>query len=92
MGDMIQEVLSELPHLAHPVSQVHLEPGRLDFVPKNAKTDRAIVVEPSLNTMCQAGIGDFLADRLRSVGVDIRRQEPNQALAKVGSLSGAALN
>ncbi|UUW21366.1 MAG: RNA replicase beta chain [Sanya fiers-like virus 36] len=89
IGEHLQELLAELPHLADPVAQVTLEPGRLDFVPKNAKTDRAIVVEPHLNTLVQAGIGDYMAERLRSVGVDIRRQEPNQALAREGSLSGA---
>jgi len=66
--------------------EIHL--GKLEFVPKNARTDRAIVVEPSLNSMFQAGIGGFIADRLRRVGVDIRDQTLNQRLACEGSRSG----
>lgn len=67
---------------------VELHPGIVNFVPKNAKTDRAIVVEPSLNTFFQIGIGQFIADRLRLIGVDIRDQTRNQDLAKDASIDG----
>jgi hypothetical protein len=63
--------------------------GVLNFVPKTAKTDRAIVVEPMLNTMFQLGIGDYIARRLRPYGVDIRDQTKNQNFACLGSLTGA---
>ena len=63
--------------------------GRLDFVAKSAKTDRAIVVEPLLNTFFQAGIGRYIADQLRKHGQDIRDQKRNARLAKEGSLTGA---
>jgi len=63
--------------------------GRLCFVPKNAKTDRAIVVEPLLNQMYQLGLGDHIAYRLRKFGVDIRDQSRNQNYARIGSISGA---
>ncbi|DAD50821.1 RNA-directed RNA polymerase [ssRNA phage SRR5466725_14] len=68
--------------------ELEIHSGKLEFVPKNAKTDRAIVVEPSLNSMFQAGIGGYIADRLRRVGVDIRDQSLNQRLAQEGSRSG----
>lgn len=67
---------------------VEIHPGKLSLVPKNAKTDRAIVVEPSLNTMFQAGIGDYIAKGLKRFGVDIRDQSRNQRLAMEGSLTG----
>jgi len=73
----------------NPLVQVHVEPGKLGFVPKNAKTDRSIVTEPSLNGMVQLGIGGFIADRLRAFGVDLRDQTRNQRLALEGSLTGA---
>ena len=63
--------------------------SRLDFVPKTAKTDRAIAVEPMLNSMFQLGIGSYMADRLRRFGVDIRDQTRNQTLACQGSITGA---
>lgn len=67
--------------------EIHL--GTVAFVPKTAKTDRAIVVEPMLNSMFQLAVGDVIATRLRLFGVDIRRQEPNQVHAKTGSITGA---
>jgi len=68
---------------------VEIHSGVLNFVPKTAKTDRAIVVEPMLNTMFQLGIGDYIARRLRPYGVDIRDQTKNQSFACLGSLTGA---
>ncbi|DAD50912.1 RNA-directed RNA polymerase [ssRNA phage SRR5467091_6] len=63
--------------------------GRLSFVPKSAKTHRGIVVEPWLNSICQLGIGDVIAKRLRLIGIDIRDQTRNQQLAREGSVTGA---
>ncbi len=67
---------------------VELHNGRLSFVPKNAKTYRSIVVEPILNTMCQQGVGRYIANRLSAFGIDIRDQTKNQSLARTGSLTG----
>lgn len=65
-------------------------PGKLDFVPKNAKTDRAIVVEPVLNGFYQLGIGDHMVRRLAASGLDLKVQEGiNKRLARFGSLTGA---
>lgn len=66
---------------------VEIHQGKLAFVPKNAKTYRAVVVEPELNSMYQCGIGDYMAKRLRFCGVDISDQRPNQRFAERGSLS-----
>jgi len=67
---------------------LEVHPCKLSFVPKSAKTDRAIAVEPMLNTMCQLGIGDYIASRLRREGIDIKDQSRNQNAARLGSLTG----
>lgn len=65
-----------------------LTPGRLEFVPKNARTYRAIVVEPMLNGLLQAGIGDYMSKRLKRAGLDISDQSKNKNLARQASLTG----
>lgn len=60
------------------------------FVPKNAKTDRAIAVEPSINCYLQRGVGVLLRRALRRLGVDlIHGQDRNAAFAKRGSIDGS---
>jgi hypothetical protein len=71
------------------VSNVVIHDGRLAFVPKNAKTFRSVAVEPMLNTFVQLGIGEYMADRLRRVGINIADQTRNQDLARIGSITGA---
>jgi hypothetical protein len=68
---------------------VSVSTGRVEFVPKNAKTLRTIGKEPTLNGMVQLGVGAVIAERLRRAGVDIRDQTLNQRLAQEGSKSGA---
>lgn len=63
--------------------------SRVTFVPKNAKTHRAICVEPHLNVFLQAGIGRLLRQRLLSAGLDLSDQTLNQRLAERGSLDGS---
>ncbi len=62
---------------------------KVSLVPKSAKTDRVIATEPMLNGMYQLGIGDYMARRLRSAGIDISDQTKNQRLAREGSITGA---
>lgn len=57
-------------------------------VPKNAKTDRVIAIEPGLNIWFQLGVGSMIRRRLRRYGIDLNSQEHNQRLAKLGSLTG----
>jgi hypothetical protein len=68
---------------------IEVSPGRLTFVPKNAKTHRSISVEPILNSLAQKGIGKFLRSRLAFVGVDLKHgQQRNRDWARVASLDG----
>lgn len=92
-------ILEEMPHLSelHSSSSddavwnvnivIHDEIVR--FVPKTAKTDRSISVNPSLNTMVQLALGDIMATRLAAVGVDLQDQSLNQRLAEKGSIDGS---
>jgi len=58
------------------------------FVPKNAKTDRPIAVEPHLNALLQKGIGSQLRSSLRKLGINLNSQKRNQDLARIGSKFG----
>lgn len=66
-----------------------IQSEKVEFVPKSAKTDRKITKAPTLDTYVQLGLGDYMADRLRASGVDLRNQALNQELARIGSISGA---
>jgi len=61
-----------------------VEGGRLAVVPKNAKTDRTILVEPTGNLFLQFGVGSFIRARLRTVGIDLNSQDLNRGLAGQG--------
>lgn len=63
--------------------------GKLTFVPKSCLIDRAICVEPILNSFLQKGIGGYIRDRLLEHGLDLSFQEPNQRLALQGSIDGS---
>lgn len=67
---------------------VNVTPGRVGFVPKNAKTDRSVVVEGSLNVIVQGAIGRYMTARLGRYGIDLKDQSINQKLAAIGSLTG----
>jgi len=60
--------------------------GSVRFVPKNAKTDRSIIIPVHLNSYCQKALGRMLRRRLKHVGVDLDDQSRNQQLAYRGSL------
>jgi len=57
-------------------------------VPKNAKVDRIIAIEPGVNLWFQKAIGSMLRSRLSRVGVDLNQQTRNQQLAKSASKTG----
>jgi hypothetical protein len=58
--------------------------SKLAVVPKNAKKDRVICIEPSLNIFMQLGIGEVMRRRLkRQTGIDLNSQERNRLLAKL---------
>lgn len=58
-------------------------------VPKNAKTDRTIAVEPGLNIWIQLGIGKLIRRRLRRSGFNLDSDLKNQRQAFLGSMTGA---
>jgi hypothetical protein len=76
----------------------NIETGQLDitvsrgnsvtFVPKSAKTDRPIAVEPRWNMFFQKGVGRYIRNRLKHFGVNLDFQGLNQALAIYSSRSG----
>lgn len=65
-----------------------VEGNRITTVPKNAKTDRVIAIEPLMNMFVQKGIGAVIRRRLKRVGIDLNNQEQNQLLAREGSELG----
>jgi hypothetical protein len=70
------------------LSQREVVPGsKLSFVPKNAKTDRPICVEPLINGYYQSGIGDAIRARLVKAGCNMRDQTKNQRLSQLGSIT-----
>lgn len=99
MASTVCSVLAELPEYCklHRFSEdesfwrvdVAIEPGELMFVPKNAKTDRSIIVEPSLNSLVQKGFGTYLKRRLFYAGVNLYDQALNQRRAQKGSIDGS---
>lgn len=58
-------------------------------VPKNAKTDRVIAIEPCMNIYLQKGLGSVIRRRLKRVGVNLDDQSHNQNLACEGSRDGS---
>lgn len=55
--------------------------SELTFVPKDAKTERPICIEPLLNGLYQKGVGSYIRKRLRSQGVNLNDQSINQKMA-----------
>lgn len=64
--------------------------SELTVVPKNAKTDRPICIEPLLNGFVQAGLGSAIRDRLGRWGVNLSDQGVNQRLAAVAHVNRLA--
>lgn len=96
MVPVLKDALASLPHLVggdsdfdDVLATVLIHTGELAFVRKNYKTDRIVDPPPWLNGIYQVGLGDYIAEKLRSVGIDTRDQTRNQRLAFLGSLTGA---
>lgn len=64
--------------------------SRFLTVDKNAKTDRCISAEPTLNMFLQKGVGNYIRERLKHFGVDLDSQSRNQELALVAFNRGFA--
>lgn len=76
------------PSSVTPNSFIRVPGNTVTVVPKNAKTDRTIAVEPHVNAFIQRGVGKYLRKVLKRHGTDLRSQERNQVLARQGSLTG----
>lgn len=62
--------------------------NRITTVPKSAKIDRVIAIEPDMNMFVQKGIGGWLRSHLLRRGCNLNDQTPNQELARLGSIDG----
>lgn len=60
--------------------------NRIAFAPKNARTDRSIAIEPTLNLYLQLGVDGFIRRRLKRWNVNLDDQRRNQELARLGSI------
>lgn len=75
-----------------PDREIHLvEENRVTTVPKNAKTDRVIAIEPGWSMFFQKGVGACIRKRLQDKVGLLRAdaQETNKSLASVGSRDGS---
>jgi hypothetical protein len=63
--------------------------GRFVTVPKDAKTDRSIEIQPSINVFYQLGVGAYMRRRLNRWGIDLENgQETHRRVACDASRSG----
>lgn len=59
-------------------------------VPKNAKTDRTICIEPHLNVFYQLGVGRLIRRKLRRLGLAPDDQGRNREMARTAAMRGYA--
>lgn len=93
-SSLVPGLLEALPLLKTRVRQrdhwhTCVDGNKLDWVPKNYKTDRTIAIEPDLSMFLQKGIGKLVRKRLKRVKQDLNDQTVNQFLAAVGSIDGS---
>nr|WKV33252.1 MAG: RNA-dependent RNA polymerase [Riboviria sp.] len=90
--------INEMPLGKRLETLIEIVPGnRVCFVPKDARKDRSIAIEPTMNGYIQHGIGGVIRQALRRVPVgggdsatiDLDDQSRNQRLALAGSLDGS---
>jgi len=83
---------SLIPHLWRTASRdIALRAAsKVTCVPKDAKTDRIIAIEPHLNINVQLGFGALIRRQLKRFGVDLDDQTRNQNLAKSALVTGLA--
>lgn len=68
-----------------------LDHNELFFVPKNAKTDRSICIEPHVNIQGQLMVGSAIRRALAMIGLDldVSASATNRRLAELGSIDGS---
>lgn len=91
----LAELLKEIPHIADLIRDggalgdfFQCSTGVLNFVEKNAGTDRAVTNEPDLTKIVQNGYGDTMRVRLKRGGIDLSDSERQCELARIGSIDG----
>lgn len=62
--------------------------NRIEFVPKDARKERTIAIEPLLNLMLQLGTDRYIRRRLKRFRCNLDDQTANQKFAKLGSIPG----
>lgn len=62
--------------------------NKIITVPKNAKIDRTIAIEPGINSWIQLGIGKLIRKRLRRYGFDLNSDLKNRLVARKSSRDG----
>lgn len=63
--------------------------SKLSTVRKNQEKDRTIAIEPLGNMCLQLAAGEYLTGALKSIGLDITKQQPlNKAMAQEASIFG----
>lgn len=84
-GDVMKQAYPLWGNLWTPV----FVPGnKVVTVPKNAKTDRTIAIEPGLNVWLQLGVGKSIRRRLRFAGFNLDSDLKNKRGAYSGSMNG----
>lgn len=86
-------VLADVPSWQHSIAVGHnlnfelVQGNKITTVPKNAKTDRTIAVEPHINQYLQLGLGHLIRKRLfYKAGIDLNKGETyHKRLAKLAS-------
>lgn len=63
-----------------------VDANRIAFVPKDARKERTIAIEPLLNLYLQLGVDGYIRRRLKRFGVNLDDQTKNQKMAREGSL------
>lgn len=77
----VRSIMGEL-WWEHQRSYKVVEGSKFTTVPKTAKTDRGICIEPTLNIYVQKGIGAVIREKLKRFGVNLNDQTRNQELAR----------
>lgn len=70
------------------IAEVTVEYGNLTFVPKNCEISRPVDPQPTLNSMGQAALGDYIKRRLAASGLYLDSDAYNRTSAREGSISG----
>jgi len=72
-------------HNENAISPEVVSGSKVTTVPKDARCDRVIAIEPLLNMFYQKGLGGYMRSRLKRFGCNLNDQTINQKLALQGS-------